>query len=50
MKVSIQQLSLLNEEDEEDKNEIQDLYEEIKVMKNYPHEYIVKIIDYFINS
>ena len=50
MKVSIKPLSSFDEENDEDKNEIQDLFEEIKLMKNNPHPFIVKIIDDFINS
>jgi serine/threonine protein kinase len=50
MKVSIKQLSSFDKENEEDKNEIQDLFEEIKLMKNFPHPFIVEIIDDFINS
>jgi serine/threonine protein kinase len=33
-----------------DDNEKQDLFEEIKLMKDYPHQFIVKIIDDFIDS
>jgi serine/threonine protein kinase len=33
-----------------DPNEIQDLTEEIRLMKNFPHQFIVKIIDDFIDS
>ena len=33
-----------------DENEKQDLFEEIKLMKEFPHKFIVKIIDDFIDS
>ena len=33
-----------------DDNEKQDLFEEIKLMKNFPHPFIVKIIDDFIDT
>ena len=33
-----------------DPNEIQDLTEEIRLMKNFTHQFIVKIIDDFIDS
>ena len=44
IKISKNPLFTLNEEEK------QDLIEEIKLMKNFPHPFIVKIIDDFIDS